>query len=200
LSDIIVWVKSKNAHSMDISKAWSEKTPHTGYRIHINHDPVYIFRKKGERDVPSKEAELNSRIKKEEWNQWASGIWMIDRVWKQEGHPAIFPDELVSRLVRMFSYEGDTVLDPFLGSGTTVKVARDLNRHGIGYEREIQYKPVIMEKLGVAAEAPKAGPMVEFFQRSMADAIVETAVAVSEAAAAPAPEIEEEAPETEFAI
>jgi DNA modification methylase len=43
-----------------------------------------------------------------------------------EGHPAIFPDELVYRLVRMFSYEGDTVLDPFLGTGTTVKVAREL--------------------------------------------------------------------------
>ena len=52
----------------------------------------------------------------------------------------------------MFSFEGDIVLDPFLGSGTTVKVARELNREAIGYERELQYKPVIMKKLGIAEE------------------------------------------------
>ena len=51
----------------------------------------------------------------------------------------------------MFSYVGDTVLDPFLGSGTTVKVARELGREGIGYERELQYKPVIMKRLGIAS-------------------------------------------------
>jgi hypothetical protein len=59
----------------------------------------------------------------------------------------------------MFSYIGDTVLDPFLGSGTTLKVARELGREGIGYERELQYKQVILEKLGAAGEvkAPFAG-------------------------------------------
>ncbi|MBU2549598.1 MAG: site-specific DNA-methyltransferase, partial [Proteobacteria bacterium] len=64
------------------------------------------------------------------------------------GHPAIYPDSLVERLIRMFSYEGDTVLDPWLGSGTTVKVARELNREAVGYEKEAQYKSVIMKKLG----------------------------------------------------
>jgi hypothetical protein len=70
----------------------------------------------------------------------------------------------------MFTYEGDTVLDPWLGSGTTVKVAKELNRDGIGYEKESQYKAVIMERLGVepetAAEASKE-TMAEFAERSL---------------------------------
>ena len=179
LTDIISWVRSTRAHSRDVSKAWSDKTPHTSYRIIITHDPVYIFRKAGEREIPSEEAALNSRITKEEWLQWAGGVWMIDRVKNMKGHPAIFPDELVYRLVRMFSYEGDTVLDPFLGSGTTVKVARELNREGIGYEREIQYKSVIMEKLGVSSDAESGQPMLDFVKQ----AIVSPAVEDAEAAA-----------------
>jgi DNA modification methylase len=87
-----------------------------------------------------------------------------------DDHPSIYPDELVYRLIKMFSYEGDTVLDPFLGSGTTVKVARELNRDGIGYEKELQYKPVIMEKLGsLPDQAVDEGSetMAEFFKRVM---------------------------------
>ncbi|MFH1982948.1 MAG: DNA methyltransferase [Pseudomonadota bacterium] len=183
LTDEIAWVKTTAAQSRDVSKAWSENIPHTGYRIHISHDPVYIFRKKGERTAPSEEATLNSRITKKEWDQWASGIWMINRIRKMEGHPAIFPDELVNRLVRMFSYEGDTVLDPFLGSGTTVKVARELNREGVGYERLPQYKEVIMKTLGIEETAAPAKLMTEYAEQ--AAALEETEVEVpSETAAA----------------
>jgi DNA modification methylase len=170
LTDQIVWVKATHPHSRDISKAWSDKISHTGYRIIISHDPIYIFRKKGERQAPTEEVALKSFVSKEEWSQWASGVWMIDRMRKMEGHPAIFPDELVQRLVLMFSFEEDIVLDPFLGSGTTVKVARDLNRQGIGYERLLQYKAVIMEKLGivpVAETAATSGSMMDFARKSL---------------------------------
>lgn len=67
----------------------------------------------------------------------------------------------------MFCYEGDTVLDPWLGSGTTVKVARELNREAVGYEKEPQYKAVIMKKLGISAEKPDA----QFFTNMMAENI-----------------------------
>jgi DNA modification methylase len=168
---------------MDVSKLLNDKTPHTGYRILISHDPIYIFRKKGEREIPSEEVVLNSRITKEEWGRWASGIWMISQVHEMKGHPAIYPDELVYRLVRMFSYEGDLVLDPFLGSGTTVKVARELNRDAIGYERELQYKPVIAKKLGVEIAAAKES-MAEYAHRSMEAEDPEETVARMEAEAA----------------
>lgn len=167
LSDIIIWVKRSQAINLEPSKGWSEKTPHTGYRVLLSHEPVYIFRKSGDREVPSEEAALNSRITRQEWDQWINGVWNINTVRKNDGHPAVFPDELVNRLVRMFSYEGDTVLDPFLGSGTTIKVARELGREAFGYERETQYKPVIMEKLGLASGDLQQASMVGYVQEKL---------------------------------
>jgi len=185
LTDQIVWVKSKNAyHGRNVSKRMSDKTRHTEYQIVHAHEPVYIFRKKGKREIPSEEIDLNSRISKDEWREWVPSIWEINHVRKANGHPATFPDELVNRLVRMFSFEGDTVLDPFLGSGTTVKVARELGREAFGYERELQYKPVIMKKLGIAEENPEAKAMVEYAKRSVSDEPLEQAIAKAEAAVA----------------
>lgn len=167
LKDIIIWCKATHAFSRDVSKAWSENTPHTGYGIHINHDFIYVFQKKGERELPSEDIILRSRVTKEEWDKWATSVWMIDRVRKMDGHPAMFPEELVYRLVRMYSYEGDVVLDPFLGSGTTVKVARELGRQAFGYERLEQYKEVIMKKLGIEP-TPKTYPITEYVERTLA--------------------------------
>ena len=196
LSDVIIWVKRTQALSLDVTKAWSDKTQHTGYRILNSYEPVYIFRKAGDREVPSEEAVLNSRITKEEWNQWAPGIWKISTVRKNEGHPAIFPDELVNRLVRMFSYEGDTVLDPFLGSGTTIKVARELGREAIGYERELQYKPVIMQKLGLSDDALQPETMIGYANKAMDLDALEQASVKAEAEAA-SKQFEDEAEVTE---
>jgi len=154
LTDQIAWIKSDYANGPDASKGLSEDTPHTGYRMVDNHDPVYIYRKKGNREVPSAEIALKSIITKAEWSRWGSGVWKISRKWKMEGHPSIWPDELPERLIKLYSYEGDTVLDPFLGSGTTIRVARELGREGIGYERLPQYKEVIMRTLGGKEKAP----------------------------------------------
>jgi len=57
----------------------------------------------------------------------------------------------------MYSFVGETVLDPFLGSGTTIKVARELGREGVGYERDTRYKETIMKKLGVETPAATEG-------------------------------------------
>jgi len=180
LTDQIIWQKSLPwANRKHVS--YNERTVHTSYRLLDNFEPVYIFRKNGERELPDEENRMKSRLTEEQWTEWVQGIWKIQTVQKMNGHPAIFPDELAYRLVRMFSYEGDTVLDPFLGSGTTVKVARELNREGIGYERELQYKPVIMAKLGVAEEATSAGPMVEFAEQTADIGSLEQAVAKEEA-------------------
>jgi hypothetical protein len=171
LTDLIMWVKSTKAYARDISKAYSEKMPHTAYRIVLSHEPVYIFRKKGEREIPAEDVVLRSRISKAEWSEYATGVWMINHNHKNDGHPAIYPEELVRRLVRMFSYEGDTVLDPFLGSGTTVKVAREMNREAVGYEREPQYKAVIMQKLGIVPGESQKQPvegMAKYAEKALA--------------------------------
>ncbi len=60
-----------------------------------------------------------------------------------------FPDEIPSRLIKLFTFVGETVFDPFLGSGTTLKVARELGRKGIGYEIDLELKDVIRKKLGL---------------------------------------------------
>ncbi|MCD4709205.1 MAG: ParB/RepB/Spo0J family partition protein, partial [Bacteroidales bacterium] len=169
LTDVIIWKKSlawlKRQHL-----AYSEKLVHTKYRIFDNFEPVYIFKKKGERELPSEEVILKSKLNKEEYISWIPGVWEIKSVQNMEEHPCIWPDELPRRLVKMFTYEGDNVLDPWLGSGTTIKMARELNREGIGYERESQYKAVIMKKLGVEPEVlaeTATETMVDFAKSSL---------------------------------
>ncbi|MGC9173936.1 DNA methyltransferase, partial [Athalassotoga sp.] len=66
---------------------------------------------------------------------------------KQIKHEAMFPEELPKRLIKMFSFVGDTILDPFLGSGTTAKVANELERNAIGYEINPEFLKVIKEKI-----------------------------------------------------
>jgi len=74
----------------------------------------------------------------------------------------MFPDELARRIIKMFSYEGETILDPFLGSGTTIKIARELGRDGVGYEREDGlYKATIAEKLKGTEPATDVEPATE---------------------------------------
>ena len=136
LEDKIVWVKDQIPHSQDMSKAFSADTVHSTYRHIKRHDFVYIFRKKGERVAPSEEASLASALTKEEWSRYIPSVWTIPAVRKNEGHPTVFPEELARRVIKMYSFVGERVLDPFLGSGTTIKVARELGREGIGYERE----------------------------------------------------------------
>ncbi len=169
LTDMIIW-KKPTAWRKKLHQAYSDELVHTTYRMIDNFEPVYIFRKKGERDFPSEEVILRSKLTKEEYIAWVPSVWEIDTIHKKEGHPCIWPDELAHRLIKMFTYEGDTVLDPFLGSGTTVKVANELNRDGIGYEKEPQYKAVIMERLGVEPETPAEAAtesMAAYAERSL---------------------------------
>ena len=99
------------------------------------------------RELPDKEIKEKSKITKKEWREWTDPTWHFDGVDTNDDHPAKFPYELPYRCIRMFSFKGDTVLDPFCGSGTTLKAAVDTGRHGIGYEIEEKYRGPIKEKL-----------------------------------------------------
>jgi ParB/RepB/Spo0J family partition protein len=155
LQDEIIWVKDFNSFTQDDSVNYTDKTAHAEYRIVNRHEPIYIFKKNGERPVPGDEDIIfQSRITRKEWDALAPSVWKISPVKRNQGHPCVFPDELARRIIKMYSYVGETVLDPFLGSGTTIKVARELGRQGIGYERDLRYKATIMEKLGLTHAAP----------------------------------------------
>jgi site-specific DNA-methyltransferase (adenine-specific) len=116
--------------------------------LKIDYEFILIFKKHGIAPRVSKEIKEQSRMTIEEWNQFFAGHWNIPGE-KQDKHLAMFPEEVPSRLIRMFSFANDTVLDPFLGSGTTSLAAKKLSRNSIGYEINRDFLPIIEEKLGI---------------------------------------------------
>lgn len=89
-----------------------------------------------------------SDIEREEFIQWTNGLWTFSGESKKRiGHPAPFPVELPRRCIKLFSYVGDTVLDPFLGSGTTLVALNELNRNGIGIEIDPDYCSLAKERV-----------------------------------------------------
>ncbi len=91
-------------------------------------------------------------VKKYQTEKWYLSVWEITNVLPLEGRLeqgiAAFPEEIPRRIITLFTLKGEVVLDPFLGSGTTIKVARQLERNSIGYEIDIELKDVILEKIG----------------------------------------------------
>ena len=82
----------------------------------------------------------DSDITKEEFMNWTNGIWTFNGESKKRiGHPAPFPRELPKRCIKLFSYVGDTILDPFLGSGTTIIECINNNRQAVGIEMSEEY-------------------------------------------------------------
>lgn len=110
---------------------------------------ITVFSKKGKRPPVSKEIKEKSRLTTEEWQKWAiNSIWeMQPAKAKAEGHPAPFPKELPLRLIKLYSFWGDTVLDPFAGTGTTLLAAQELGRKSIGFELNPEYIKLINNKL-----------------------------------------------------
>ena len=115
---------------------------------------IIVFSKMGQRRGVDKEIKEASKISHEEFTDWVqNSIWDFQPASaRQEDHPAPFPEELPRRCIRLYSFVGDTVLDPFAGSGTTLKVARELGRNSIGYEINPNYTAIIREKIGVDDE------------------------------------------------
>lgn len=108
----------------------------------IKNDVEYILmlRKPGGYRSPTNEQRILSLIEKDEHARWFRAIWDdVPGSNRSRGHPAPYPVELAYRLVRMFSFVGDVVLDPFVGTGTTTEAAILANRSSLGYEIEPTY-------------------------------------------------------------
>lgn len=115
---------------------------------------IIVFCKKGKRNNISKEVKEKSKLTHQEWADWAiNSFWEIQPAKaKAEKHPAPFPKELPHRLIKLYSFYGDTVLDPFMGTGTTAEAAIELGRNAIGYEINKEYEPLIKIKTDRALE------------------------------------------------
>lgn len=112
---------------------------------------ITVYVKDGLPDRPNDTDKKNSRLTEHEWTNFTKQIWDISIPNKSDiaygKHSAIMPEEIPYRCIRLFSCENDVVLDPFTGSGTTLKVAKGLKRHYVGYELYENYRPLIEAKL-----------------------------------------------------
>jgi len=144
----IIWQKQTTTNTTGgASLMGSYPNPRNGI-ISIDYEFILIFKKLGQAKKVSKEIKEQSSMTKEEWKEFFQGHWNFGGA-RQDGHIAMFPEELPHRLIKMFSFVGDTVLDPFLGSGTTSLVAKKLNRNSIGYEINPEFRSFIEKKLGI---------------------------------------------------
>jgi modification methylase len=116
--------------------------------VKLDYEFILLFKKLGKSPKPTPEQKERSKLTTEEWNEYFYGHWNFPGE-KQNQHLAAFPEELPRRLIRMFSFVGDTVLDPFLGSGTTSLAAHGLERDSAGYEINKDFLPIIKSKLGI---------------------------------------------------
>jgi hypothetical protein len=121
--------------------------------VEIDYEFILILKKPGPGKKVAKAIKEASKLTKEEWKEYFSGHWHFGGA-RQLGHEAMFPEELPRRLILMFTFTGDTVLDPFLGSGTTVKAALELGRNAVGFEINDTFEVMIREKLGM--KGPKS--------------------------------------------
>jgi site-specific DNA-methyltransferase (adenine-specific) len=110
---------------------------------------IIVFSKIGKRPPVSKEVKEKSKLTVKEWQTWAvNSIWEMNPAKATtEGHPAPYPEELPFRLIKLFSFAGDMVLDPFMGSGTTLLAAKKLGRSSIGYEISPEYAAIAEKKI-----------------------------------------------------
>lgn len=133
-----IWEKDDPwANSSHVS--FHKKIQHAEYRILPAWEYVFIFRKGKEARKDKSPASGRWIDKWTEWKEWVHGIWRIRSVQRNDFHEAMFPEELVRRCVKMYSFPGDIVLDPFMGSGTVAAVAKKFQRHYIGYDLENTY-------------------------------------------------------------
>ena len=114
--------------------------------VKLDYEFILIFKKLGKPPKVSNRIKEQSQLSKDEWNQYFYGHWNFSGE-KQNKHLAPFPEELPKRLIKMFSFVADTILDPFLGSGTTSLAALKLSRNSVGYEVNQEYEDTIKRRL-----------------------------------------------------
>lgn len=143
----IIWHKISNAKFEANNGSKFLGKPYEPNAI-IKNDIEYLLmqRKPGAYRKPTVEQRNLSKMDKEDFNKWFRQFWTLPGA-STKNHPAPYPFELANRLVRMFSFNGDTVLDPFCGSGTTMLAAAKANRSSIGIEIEPAYIEMAYERL-----------------------------------------------------
>ncbi|MCD6352524.1 MAG: site-specific DNA-methyltransferase [Armatimonadetes bacterium] len=133
--------------------------PRDGH-ITYEHEYIILLRKQGRAPgPPSPEAKEKSRLTKEQRSAWFRGVWDDVAPARQQGHQAMFPVELPLRLIKMYTFWGETVLDPFLGSGTTAIAAALAGRNSVGYEINPDFEGEIRRRFDEVAQEKLRGAL-----------------------------------------
>ena len=153
----INWLKVSTSNTSGGGKIMgSYPFPRSGY-FFVNREYIAIFRKVGKKNRNQqihKSLKVYSRLTLEEWREYFKDTWKFSPA-IQNSHIAMFPEELSKRLIKMYSFVGDTILDPFLGSGTTILTASKLGRNSLGYEigfrtkNNTDWKELIKKKITI---------------------------------------------------
>ncbi|MFZ8850234.1 MAG: DNA-methyltransferase [Thermoproteota archaeon] len=155
--DKIIWRKPEGYIRISRRSGVIIQHPYPMYYYPDNiYEEVVVFKKPGEFDRSSVIAEVKEKskinISRFQNEKWYLSVWDIKNVLPHEKwskYTAAFPEQLIERLVMLYSYYRETVLDPFLGTGTTCLVAKKLGRNCIGYEIDLELKEAIEERLGL---------------------------------------------------
>jgi DNA modification methylase len=122
---------------------------------------IFILRKPGKRSV-AQATRHKSKLTLEEWRKWVQEWWRIESISERISfHRAVFPVEIPYRIVRMYSYEGDTVLDPYLGTGATMLACNRCNRNSLGFEISSECRSMIEKRIAIE-EQPLLEPPLDF--------------------------------------
>ena len=141
----IIWNKAAGAGA---STAWGSWMSATNPVLRDVHEYILVFSKGA---FARKKGQKENSIQKEDFLEWTKSIWNLPTVSaKKIGHPAPFPEELPHRLIQLYSFKGDVVLDPFCGSGTTCLAAKKSGRHYVGYDISPEYVALAQRRLAAA--------------------------------------------------
>lgn len=142
----IIWAKGAGA---GVSMAWGSWQSASNPVLRDTHEYILVFckgtfkRPKGDRQ---------NTITREQFMQWTKSVWtMSPESARRVGHPAPFPVELPRRLIELYTFAGDVVLDPFMGSGTTALAARQAGRRFVGYDTSEEYVALAQQRLAAPA-------------------------------------------------
>jgi modification methylase len=144
----ILWYKISNAnYEVENGSSFLGKPYEPNAIIKNDVEFILMLRKPGGYRQPTEEQRDASRLSKEEYQEWFQQVWNGLTGESTRNHPAPYPEELAHRLVRMFSFADDTVLDPFMGTGTTLLAASRCGRNAIGVEIEPSYVRMAKQRL-----------------------------------------------------
>lgn len=135
----IIWDKQ----NMTNATAWGSWLSPNKPSLRDTHEYILVFRKGDENRVGE------SDITRDEFIEYTKAIWRITPETNNVGHPAPFPKSLAARAIKLYSFKGETVLDPFVGSGTTCEVAKKLGRNFIGIDIDKQYCNLAEDRLNI---------------------------------------------------